>query len=448
MTKLALVVALAAALAPAPARADLPLAAPAGWDDRSQEGARVLAPRDLPAGKLYTVMVPRLTAPLGSLGALLDAARATLAQAGSFRPAGDPQRARNAHGWDFEMIAGPLEKDGRALIAAAVAMKSGDGEGIILVIADSLGTMELHAGALAGMIQSVGAPAIAPSVGGVDLRYRAPPGWTARPLEGAVLLEKSADTLYDRYTYRIIVLPSAPLHASLRETFLASWKAAIAPAAGTRIAPLPLMRRLRSGAALAYDADVDARSKDGTPITAGLLVLARGARYVPVAVFLAGGSCDDRVERELTSFVESAEIPGAGDRKVALFAAGDLVGEWSVSSASLASYVTASGAHAGDASVATGSTIVLRADGTFERSFLGISREVRVRERDAGKWSIDDAHLVQEGRSKQWNTLLGVGADPRAGAFLVLGTYANKEQNARLCNPRGLFQGEWYRRRP
>ena len=43
--------------------------------------------------------------------------------------------------------------------------------------------------------------------------------------------------------------------------------------------------------------------------------------------------------------------------------------------------------------------------------------------------------------------MLGVGVDPKAGAFMVVGAYSNTEAKAQLCNPRGAFQGDSYKRK-
>ena len=43
----------------------------------------------------------------------------------------------------------------------------------------------------------------------LHVRSRLPPGWTSKPLEGAVMLEKSQNDFYSKFAYRVIFLPSA-----------------------------------------------------------------------------------------------------------------------------------------------------------------------------------------------------------------------------------------------
>lgn len=71
-------------------RKKLPLTAPAGWESKRQQEASVLVPKDLAAGTVYTVVVPDLTRKLGSIQALMEAAKATFAETGTWKPVGVP----------------------------------------------------------------------------------------------------------------------------------------------------------------------------------------------------------------------------------------------------------------------------------------------------------------------------------------------------------------------
>jgi len=429
---------------------ELTVQVPAGWNSSEQQGALTLVPGDLPSGKFYTVVVPDLEAKLGSLPAILDAAKQMLSATGDYKALHEPKSFRSENGWDCLLVIGTVSKDGATLFTQAMALKKGEAEAIVLVVADSTETLDRYAEAYRGMFGAAAAepptPAPAPppgADGGVDLRFRVPAGWVRKPLSTGVLLEKSKDEMYDKYNFRILVLPSQPLEGNLHAAFTAIWAANMVPSFKTSIVPLPLVRRLPSGAALAFDADASAETKDGGRVTAALYVLAQGKRVVPVVGIYYG--FEKAFEGELASLFDSAEIPGAGKDRVPLFARGDLVGSWDTSSVSLANYVTSSGAYAGDASIATGSTLILGADGTFQSSFIGISSTMKVREKDAGKWSVDDTDLLLKGKEARRYHVFGVGADPKVGSFLVLSTYANTESQLSLINPRGPFQSEWYK---
>ncbi|MBN1203838.1 MAG: hypothetical protein JXB05_02800 [Myxococcaceae bacterium] len=428
--------------------ADLPVQAPPGWISQKQDGALLLTPGDIGDGRFYAVMVPELQRKVGSLAALVETAQAMLAETGTFTPISGPTRGRNAHGWEYDLVIGSLEKDGKALLAKATGLKKGDEEGIVIVIADSVETMEMYSDPLLALLQGVGASSAAPVPSqNVDLRYRVPAGWTATPVESGVLLARSKSEEYEKYAFLVVIFPSEPLRDSLRKTYLAKWAEIVKPELETEIAPLPLMHRLESGTAIAYDMDSSAKTQDGQEVSGGLYLVARGKRVVPLFVVLFGSERGKpRLEADLTALLESAEIPGAGSEKTAIYSPDDLVGEWSESSASLASYVTASGAYAGDASVATASSLVLNADGSFRSSFKGLSSQTTIQQEDTGTWKLEDTLLVQTGKERQVNWVLGVGADPKAGAFLVLspGKIAMKQ---RYSDPRGDFQGEWLKRK-
>jgi hypothetical protein len=330
------------ALAASAVVTDLPVQVPPGWASQQQDGALILTPGDVGDGKVYVVLVPDLQRESGSLATLVETAKAMLAEIGTFKPLSAPTRGRNAHGWEYDLVIGSLEKDGKALLAQATGMKKGDEEGIVIVLADSAETMERYSDPLLALLQGVGASLAAPTQSQeVELRYRAPAGWTAKPLEGGVFLERSKNEEYEKYIFRVVILPSEPLRDSLRETYLAKWAEIVKPALETELAPLPLMHRLESGTAIAYDMDSRAKTQEGQEVSGGLYLVARGNRVVPIFVALFGSERGrPSLEAELTALLESAEIPGAGSEKTPIYSHNDLVGEWSASSASLASYVT------------------------------------------------------------------------------------------------------------
>ena len=433
-------------------RKKLPLTAPAGWESKRQQEASVLVPKDLAAGTAYTVVIPDLTRKLGSLEALMDAAKATFAETGTFKPIGTPGTSKNDAGWDYQVVIGTIEKDGRSILGQAVALRKGEEEGLILLVSDSVETMQKYSDPFTLMVKGIGAPPPAPvAAGKVDLQYTAPDGWTSKVIEGGIIWEKAKSDFYDKFSYRIVILPSQPLTGPLRKTFVDNWASIIKPTFETRIVPLPLVRRMKSGMAVAFDQDPSAKNKDGVVQHATLYLLARGNRFVPVLGFYFGLGNTKDVDLALTTIFESAVIPGAGTDPVTLLDAADLVGKWSESSYSLANYVTSAGAYAGDASIATASYLAINQDGTIKKTFIGISGTRRIRETDEGKWKLEDNELVldvvKDGIPKTMKyRVFGAGSDDKGGSFLVITVSSDTDQQADLSIPRRMFSGEWYKK--
>jgi len=433
-------------------RKRLPLTAPAGSESKRQQDASVLVPKDLAAGTAYTVVVPDLTRKLGSLEALMEAAQATFAETGIFKPVGAPGTSRNEAGWDYRVVIGTIEKNGRSILGQAVALRKGEEEGLILLVSDSVETMQKYSDPFTAMVKGIGTAAPAPvAAGKVDLQYSAPEGWTSKEVDGGVVWEKSKSDFYDKFSYRIVILPSQPLTGPLRKTFTDNWASIIKPTFETKIVPLPLVRRMKSGMAVAFDQDPSAKSKDGVVQHATLYLLARGNRFVPVLGFFFGLGNTKDVDLALKTIFESAVIPGAGTDPVTLLDPADLVGKWSESSFVLANYVTSAGAYAGDATIATASYLTLNQDGTVKKTFLGMSGNTRIREIDEGKWKLQDNELlldvVKDGVpvTKKYR-IFGAGSDEKGGSFLVITTSSDTDQHADLSIPRRMFSGDWYKK--
>jgi hypothetical protein len=436
-----------------PGKGRLPIQVPAGWQGKRQESAYVVVPKDLAAGKLFTVVSADLVARVGTLKGLLDAGKASLAEAGTFKPARDPAAGKSDGGWDYEIVIGTLEKDGASLVAEVLAFRKGEDEGLVLVICDSAETLTKYSDGFTALVRSVGAPkpvpAAAPAAGKVDLKYTMPEGWTLKELEGCVLLDKTVDGFYDKYSLRILILPSEPLQVPLRKKFMDLWALQIKGSIETTIVPIPLMRRLKSGMVIALDQDASAKNKNGVAHHGTLYVLARGNRCVPVVGFYFGLGDTKILQKALETIFDSAEIPGAGDEKVAMFNPADLAGSWSTSSYSLANYVTSSGSYAGDASIATSDGITLNKDGTFSKTLIAITSQVGIKETTEGTWKVEDNLLILSGKTGKGQNyrIFGVGADPKAGAFLVLSTYNDTDEQADLSIPRRKFSGTWFKRK-
>jgi hypothetical protein len=438
-----------------PGKGRLPIQVPDGWTGKRQEAAFVLTPKDIPAGKLYTVISADLTLKVGSLKGLLDAGKASLAESGNFKPLRDPAASTSVGGWDYEVLMGPLEKDGATLMAQLVAFRKGEEEGLLITVADSVETLTRYSDGFTAIVRNVGAPKAEPApavaAGKVDLVYKTPEGWVSKTLVQGVLFTNEKSDFYTKYSYRIMILPSEPLTGSLRAKFLEVWATQIKAGIDTNIVPLPLMRRLKSGAVVAFDQDPAAKTKEGVAHHGGLYLLARGNRCVPILCFYFGLGDTKPVQAAVEPLLESAEIPGAGDAAITLFDAADLAGNWTTSSMSLANYVTSSGAYAGDASISTADYFHLNKDGTFSKTFIGITSTRRLKETMEGTWKLDDSRLLltlKDPEAKpQAYRVFGVGGDAKGGNFLVLSNSSNTDEQVDLCIARRMFSGTWYKRK-
>jgi len=439
---------LCASLPTAPKAAEMPLLAPPGWTTDVEDGATILTPDGVAEGKFYKVLATPLQGKAGSLDVILEEGRKMVAEIGTFTAQTEPQRSESAGGWGYQFQVGTIETADRAILSLLMAVKKADAGLVVVVLADSVETMGTYSDPLATMVRGMGAPQAAPTSAttvGADLRYTVPAGWTESQVEGLPLLIKAKDEPWVKYRVSLLVFPSEALTSGVAEQFREYWKLYIQPNYTTTVAPLPLMTRLGSGYACAFDADTRAKDKAGGEATVVLYMIAHGGRAVPVMGLFSGPnwSFDKESEDEIGQFLNSARLPGASEARVPLFNAADLAGEWSESSSEYADYVTSSGGYAGDASIATGTYLNLAADGTSTRTAMAITSDRHIKEQNAGTWSVDDDALVLSHGGRY--SLLGYGAEPKVGRFLVLGNYADTVARLRLTNPRGILQAQWMR---
>lgn len=428
----------------------IPLQAPTGWRSEQQDGATVLTPGDVAEGKLYTVMVALAEGRAGGLDELLEGARLMVAETGTFTAAIEPKQSRSDGGWDYKFVLGTIQQGDRALLANLMAISKGDEGGVVVALADSAETMARYADAFAEMVRGMGVagPASVPATAGaVDLEYAVPAGWVEQEVNGLPLLVKEKNEQWVKYRFSLLIFPTENSTGSVREQFDGYWRSFVTPNYTSTVAPLPLMARTKSGYACAFDADSEAKDRNGGEATVALYMLAHGGRVVPVMGIYSGPdwTFDKAAEDEIGQFLHSARIPGVSTDAVPLFSAADLAGEWSQSSSEFANYVTAGGAYAGDATISTGAYLRLGPDGSYSHTLLALTRDTTVREKSEGTWTVDDDDLVlsEGGRF----SLLGYGSAAEVGRFLVLGNYANSESRLQFTNPRGLFQAQWFRAR-
>ncbi|MCW3099031.1 MAG: hypothetical protein JWL77_4649 [Chthonomonadaceae bacterium] len=433
--------------------ADIPMKPPSGWKAKTAQGATVMTPGDLAEGKVYTVLVTPLQTKAGSLDEVYEIGKKTIGEAGAYTPLSKPARAQSEGGWDYELTIGMLEKGDKALLAQVLALKKGDIGGIVILIADSIETMQTYSDPFSNMIRSLGgsgkhppAPEIAPASGTVDLQYKVPAGWVETKKQGATVIEATKDDFYTKYRWTLVVMPSQPLHGSLRENFKDYWKALITANYESDAVPLPLFVRLSDGYACAFDADSGAKHKvsGARPRIVSVYLVAHGDRFVPILAILYG--YEKQLDIDMDRFLTTATIPKSSSAKIPLFSNAEVVGDWSEGSTSIASYVTASGAYAGDASIYSASSFHLNPNGTYKHLMVGIQGSTHIKEQNEGKWRVEDNELVlTHAKGVDRYSLLGCGSDPKAGRFLVIGTYSNAKAKLSFSNPRGPFQASWYK---
>jgi hypothetical protein len=426
--------------------ADLPFVAPAGWKSEKQDKSIVLTPSDVATGKFYVVMITPVEGKAGSLDSILDSAKAMAAETGTFTAAIEPKQSKSDGGWDYKFIIGTIEVGGKNLLAQLMAVKKGDEGGVVIVLSESVETMTQYANTFAAMIRAMGAtaPVAAPSSSGVvDLQYSVPPGWVKSDISGFPLLVKEKNEQWTKYRVSLLIFPTEILGKDIRTQFVGYWNDFVTPNYTTKIAPIPLLVRLKSGQACAFDAEWDAVAKNGSVATVALYLIAHGGKVVPVLGIFAGPDWmfGNEAENEIANFLDTAKIPGASAAKVKLFSATNLVGEWSESSTSYATYVTRSGAYAGDATISTASYLTLGGDGSYKRTLLAVGAAGNIREKDAGTWTVDDDELVLSKGGRY--SLLGYGNDPKIGRFMVIGNYSNQKSRLKFTNPRGILQAMW-----
>ncbi|MBC8066648.1 MAG: hypothetical protein H7Y17_17595 [Chlorobia bacterium] len=433
-----------AVISPAKKIADLPLSVPKGWKTEKVQGSTTITPGDVPTGKIYVVMVTASEGKAGSLDEIFEGAKKTLAESGTFKELSEPKVSKSDGGWDYKFVLGTLESGDRGLLAQAMAVKKGDEGGTILVLADGVETMTKYADTFTAMIRGMGAPKtapVAPSPGKVDLQYTVPPGWVKQQVNGFPLLVKEKKDGYNNWRVSLLIMPTEALSSNVRNQFEGYWKSFVTPNFETTIAPIPLMSRLKSGYACAFDGEFNINKL--TTVT--LYMIAHGGRVVPVMGIFYGAEwgLNNDIENEVAEFLDTARIPGVSVDKVQLYSGSNLVGDYSESGTSFANYVTRSGAYAGDATISTASYLTIGSDGKYSSSGFAVGAAGNIREKDAGTWSLEDDELVlSKGRRY---VVFGYGNDAKAGRFLIISNRSNQKSRLKFTNPRGPLQATWYR---
>jgi len=425
--------------------ADIPFKTPTGWKSESKDGATTLTPGDVPTGKLYAVVITMLPSKAGSLDEILAAGKAQAAEIGTFKSAIEPKTAKSDGGWDYKFDLGEIKRNDNTFVAQIMAIKKGDEGGVIIVLSDSVETMTRYADTLTESVRSMG---VAKSTAGnATLQYTMPVGWKESKVNGFPMLVKELKDDYNNYRVSLLILPTEDLAVSIRDQFVGFWNSYVTPNYETKVAPIPLMARLKTGYACAYDGQWDAKAKNGAQQSVVLYMIAHGGKAVPVLAMCSGAewSIDGKVELEVAAFLDSARIPGVSDKKVQLFDPAQVAGDWKESGTEFANYVTRPGTYAGDATISTASYLTLAGDGSYDRTLLAVGAAGNIREKDVGTWSVEDDELVLSKGGRY--SLLGSGSDPKVGRFLVIGNNRNQRVRLKFTNPRGPLQAMWFRAR-
>lgn len=429
-------------------RGEVPLKAPAGWKTERQDAATVLTPGDVAEGKFYAVMVTMKEGNAGSLDEILEDGKKMAAEIGTFSPLHEPKISRSYGGWDYSFVTGTIKTTDRELMAQLMSIKKGDEGGVVVVLSESVETMTHYADTFVEMVRAMGGGKPPPSPanpgppansGVVDLQYSVPAGWVEQKVNGFPLLVKEKNELWTKYRFSLLVFPTETLAGSIRDRFISYWKSFVTPNYETSIVPLPLMARLKSGYACAFDAE----SNPNTLVTVAIYMIVHGGRAVPVMGIFSGTewTFDKTAEAEIAQFLDTARIPGVSETKAPLFSAESIAGDWSVSGTNFANYITRGGQYAGDATISSAAYFNLGADGSYSRTLMAVGAAGNIREKSSGTWTVDDDELVLSKGGRY--SLLGCGAIPNVGRFLVIGNYSDQKVRLKYTNPRGILQAQW-----
>lgn len=273
----------------------------------------------------------------------------------------------------------------------------------------------------AGTAQPAPATPAAASSSPASLSWSVPAGWT-RAARGSTIVLTSPPNEMSGQRNVLEVLPAERAQGTPVQTFAALWQRLIGPRFDTALHPLPLRVRLAGGAMLIFDGETRARERaSGNTVGAHLYVVTDGVTAVPL---IAVQRDWNQFRGELATFFASARLSGGGRTAAPLYTLAEVAGTWRSSSSTSASYVDSAGNYRGDASMATGQTLTIGADGSCTSQFAAVGGgNGRLRSSARGRCAVEDDTLVvpsEAGPRRYRITGVGRTADRRAG-FLLLG---------------------------
>ncbi|HVV84407.1 MAG TPA: hypothetical protein VHE35_15170 [Kofleriaceae bacterium] len=286
-------------------------------------------------------------------------------------------------------------------------------------------------------------PAPSGPQGSYDLVYQVPQGWNeSRTYRDAITLGFDQEDFYNHLHPRLHVFPSRPRRGAIDDDYLALWNELIvAPGEFTGTpTPSPLRRRTAGGYAMALDAKQTNLANGGGYVTVGLYVVYSDDELIPILAT----NVDWHFKDVATTFFDGLTLRGEAPSRTPLFDRDELAGHWSTQSTSVSTYVTSSGAYAGDASIATADTLDLARNGRFHSHFVGVGRGNAVQEDDEGRWSVRDDLLVLEGKARtETRRIWGRGAAPQGAAdALCLVHYGDAQPQ--YFSPEDGINTSWY----
>lgn len=343
-----------------------------------------------------------------------------------------PSEGRTPSGLGYLEGGSIVSQGGRSSYAHLMVFTAGDRRMSMVLLASSEAALGARGETLRSFFESLRLNA-GQSRGGLAadarLTYQVPAGWSRSGSGGAVTLARTVDLGFgQKQAFRITIGAAESVAGNPVETFQALWRRLIGSIFVTQFHPLPLRVRLRGGAMLLYDGTQMRLRQKNAQMDGFLYVVLNGGTAVPLIATYSGW--DAELDRALKQLFDSVQLPGAAGQTTPLFTGEEIAGVWRSSSSTLANWVDAAGNYRGDASVATGETMTIRADGTYESQFAAISGANRMRQHDVGRYTIEDDFLVlrpgNPGQQQSRQRITGVGrsADGR-GAFLLLGITRN-----------------------
>lgn len=442
-----LILCAAAMLCGAAAHADTPrFVTPAGWSPQAQaDGTVALKSADNAALMFVTPTQPagpdferQFLADFQTMEAGLKLGTGRLLDQRSGPTANGDMRART--------VVYGTEPNVRTLMM--LAQHSAQGVDHVVLYANDTGAMKRHMPAAFALFQSlsaapgaVQAAALAPAGGSAQLQFNLPAGW-GQAQQGANRVLTSPRTPSGKLN-QLEVLPAIAMGRDAAAAFQAVWQQAVRGRFGTAFHPLPLRLRLPSGAAVLYDFDREQHALGGNDwVTPGLYLFTDGHNAVPVVASLRDFNT---VQAELGTWLRSATL-GTGQRAPELYRLADLAGTWRAGGSALASYVDVAGRYLGDASMASGETLTITAQGQCESKFAAVGGGLgRMRAANAGACRIEDDTLVlPSAQGPRRYRIGGVGTGTDAGRRFLLLSITRDDLPMPDASSQGQHAGDLY----
>lgn len=279
-------------------------------------------------------------------------------------------------------------------------------------------------------------------------------GWEAQDApDHATLVYKSGST----FGIFVVYSPHPATSGGLAAAFSPDWKTATVNTP-TKTVPKPAARKLAGRNLLEGVADT---SMQGSNVTVEVILVEAGAQVVPVLLYTQTRAMLKTLQPDTDKMVASIQLaavapapavappaPAApatsGPRMLTTITLADLAGAWSTHDQAVTGYVdSSSGAYAGTAVSSTQDFYQIKSDGTYTRTFQGLSNGHVVRETGKGAITLaPDAIVFTEGgrEYRRFHSLqFAIDADGTAHWQLLDAQYPVTRPNI------GLYAEKWVR---